>query len=759
MLPVSDDMWILYKNRIPIEKVKTALEIPRMNPLGLQYKRWWKEEKRKCVDGVWVEHLGSHKKVSGPLYFYVNFWKILLTPKNSKTTNKKLGVPFLRDLEWVRSFVYEEARGFSGYELDDEFTCHRIYELVNPEEDPERFEELLMEYGNPDLIRSSILRKDGTFKTYVPAREYLKRYFNKPLGKTLYYNMASNVVDMESRGGGKSYWKANIIAHNFIFDGSKDYDDYLENKAQGFPLSSESLVGAIDTKYTNDLISKIKLGMENLPGKTTIGEEVYPSPFSRKYYGSWESGKTITAGYDKKVGGQWEKVGTKSKIQHRSFKDNHKAANGTRPNLSVIDEVGFMGNLVSALGQMKETAADGTVKAGVIWMTGTGGDMAGGATEEVKQVFYSPETFDCLAFDDEFEGYQTKIGFFVPAWMTLNQFKDELGNTNWKLAIAYLERTREKLKKQAKKKDAYEDEIVQRPIIHSEVFLLNNTSILPVADLKEHMDNLLSMGNEPGIKGLHGWMHLDASGEPYFKLDPDNYKPTDYPVKASDDNHGAVVIWEEPDPRAEYGWYAGGIDPYDFDIAPNSVSLGSIMIFQRGSIYNGGYDRQVAEYTGRPHLASDFFEQARRLIAYYNGIALYENEKQLLKEHFKARFSIHLLAFTPGVLKANETSKTAAIRSYGQHMSTPVKAEAEIYTREWLLTPIGDGKLQLHTIKSIPLLKELIGYNAVGNFDRVIALFLVVIQLTQMKAVVIEESKAEVTVANDDFFNRRLFSR
>jgi hypothetical protein len=408
---------------------------------------------------------------------------------------------------------------------------------------------------------------------------------------------------------------------------------------------------------------------------------------------------------------------------------------------------------------MKEAAADGTVKQGIIWMTGTGGDMAGGATEAVKQVFYSPEAFDCLAFDDEFEGYQSKIGFFVPAWMTLNQFKDELGNTDWRRALAYLLRTRETLKKNVKKKQAYEDEIVQRPLVHSEVFLLNNHSILPVSDLKEHMDSLLSMQDAPGIAGLNGWMFLDADGSPYLKVDPDRYKPADYPVKAADDNEGAVVVWEEPDPDASYGWYVAGNDPYDFDVAPNSVSLGSVFIIRRGTALNGGFDRIVAEYTGRPQMATDFYEQVRRLLIWYGGaLCLYENEKQHIKEHFKKMYSIGLLAYTPGVLKANETSKTAKARMYGQHMSQQVKNECEIYLREWLLTPIGDGKLQLHTIKSIPLLKELVSYNVDGNFDRVIALMLAIIQLVQMRPISTTDAPDEKKEEEvDDFFTRKLF--
>lgn len=759
MIPIHDDMWILYKNRIPVDKVKVATTIPRMNPLGIKYKRWWKIQKRRCIEGFWVEHEKEWKYVPGPVYWFVNFWKILLTPRNSKSKGKKLGIPFLRDLEWVKGYIYEEARGFSGFSDDDVYTCHNILKDIDPVKDPELLEGELMLYGNPELIKASILDPRGRFKVYVDPREYLRRYFTRNLGKPLYFNMSYNIADMESRGGGKSYFGAACIGHNFTFDGAVDYDDYLEYKELEEPLSSESLVGAIDAKYSADVLSKVKLGLENMPGSVSLGETTYPSPFHRQYYGDWGSAKTVTAGYDKKVGGIWEKIGTKSKIQHRSFSVTHTAANGTRPNFSILEEVGFMHNLIEALGQMKEAAADGTVKQGVIWMFGTGGDMTGGATEAVKQVFYSPEASDCLAFEDEFEGYQTKIGFFVPAWMTLNQFKDKLGNTDWRRAYAYLIKYREKLKKNVKKKKIYEDELVQRPLVHSEVFLLVNHSILPVTDLKEHMDNMLAMGDDPNIKGRSGWMHLDKDGEVIFKLD--NFRfPTDYPVKATDDNSGAVVIWEDPDPLAEYGWYVGGIDPYDFDIAPNSLSLGSIFIIRRGTPLNGGFDRIVAEYTGRPLLANDFYEQCRRLgIFYGQANLLYENEKQMIKAHFIKMLSIGLLAYTPGVLKANETSKTAKVRIYGQHMSTQIKREAEIYLREWLLTPIGDGKLQLHTIKSIPLLRELISYNEEGNFDRVISLMLAVIQLIQLRAVVIDEEqqKEEEEASEDDFFSRKIF--
>src|SRR5690606_19802521 len=108
--------------------------------------------------------------------------------------------------------------------------------------------------------------------------------------------------------------------------------------------------------------------------------------------------------------------------------------NGTRPGFMVIDEIGFMGNLKDALGQLAECTTQDGKKFGSIWMTGTGGDMASGATQAIQEVFYNPKQYDCIELDDIFEN-KGKIGLFVPAWMALDEFRDELGNVNKEAGI------------------------------------------------------------------------------------------------------------------------------------------------------------------------------------------------------------------------------------------------------------------------------------------------------------------------------------
>ena len=89
-------------------------------------------------------------------------------------------------------------------------------------------------------------------------------------------------------------------------------------------------------------------------------------------------------------------------------------------------------------------------------------------------------------------------------------------------------------------------------------------------------------------------------------------------------------------------------------------------------------------------------------------------------------------------------------------MTKPIKDEMEIMTRDWLKVELEPGILQLTKINSIPLLKELIAYNEDGNFDRVIAFMLCILQDTEMHKIKVDEEK-EVQ-SYDNFFNKKLFT-
>lgn len=693
------------------------------------------------VEGHW--HDG--KWMPGSLYYYVNFMKISLSEKGS-SKGKVLARPFLRDLEWEKAYVYMEAKGFSGFLEDEEYSCYR--ELQIPKE------ERLFE------TPKNCYKKNGEEKTYVHARDYLRKIHSKNLGKPLFDNDAQNVIDLESRGNGKSYDAAGKISHNFLTDGATDYDDYLAGLRGDAPrLKTETLVGAIDAKYSTDLLEKTETAIEQLGGAVSFQGKEYRSPLHKAYSGSLYSGKKlIQSKVDVKIGNDWYKKGSGSMVHHKTFKDNPLAAAGTRNSLAILEEGMFMNNLKESLGAMKDTTYNGPRKFGVIYIMGTGGGAESGRTDESMDVFYNPEAYDCLCFDDIWEE-SGEIGLFVPYRYGLNEFKDSEGRTDEVKSEKYIDKKRESLKR-GNDKSALNTELQNNPEAPSEAFLLSGNSVLPVSDLKEHLNWLKSkVQTDDTVKGELGELVISEGNKVSWKPDLNgSLFSCGFKMDKSSNTNGAIRIWEHPQYVGEnnsipYGMYIAGTDPYDQDHS-STASLGSTFIYKRFYHAKGVYDWPVAEYTARPSTADNHHEIVRRLLLYYNATCLYENERNSLKAYFQHNHSLHLLARQPDILKATE--RTTVDRTYGIHMTDGIKTEIELYLRDWLLEDAGGGKLNMHKIYSIPLIEELIYYNRDGNFDRFISFALTILHLLQNKQNRIEAVKEEDKLISDPFFSRNL---
>lgn len=709
-------------------------EFPKHHPQSQERVVYWRGEKRRCIEGYWV----SGQWCPPNLYFYVNFWHIKLK-KSRHSKNETIDRPFLRDLEWDKSYLYQEAKGFSGFSLDTVYTCNRLYEPSVRE-----VNEALNLIPKNHLI-------------YESARTYLRRNHGANLGKPLYHNEAKNIIDIESRGGGKSYFAASNIAHNFLFDGATDYDEYLEAKRIKKYLTSETLVGAVDAKYSKDLLSKVELGLSNLPGSIRYNQELYPSPFHQEYQGSLTPGKFIEAVYDVKVGNNWMQEGSRSKIHHRSFGDNDFAGNGTRPGVAYLEEVGFFTNLKGSLGALKECTANGSVKFGMIWMMGTGGDMDGGSTRAAKEVFYDPEAYDCLVFNDKWED-TGKIGYFVPAPFALNEYKDEFGNTKEQEALEYLEKERLRLAKQKSKKPL-NDELQNRPLKPSEAFLVTIGNRFPIRDLQARLAELET--NEIYKNSEYvGDLAITEAGLVEWNLNPKLRPIYNFPLTKDDDESGCIIIYDHPYKDdmgyVPFGRYLAGNDPYDQSKSAYTDSLGSTFIYDKLC------KRIVAEYTGRPATYKDYYEGVRRLLKYYNARCLYENERKGIFDYFDYKNETYLLLDQPDYIIREISPNSKVQRGKGMHMTDAFKEYGEELINTWLLESAEDveqpNHLNLHKLRSIPLVKELIAYNEEGNFDRVMALMMVMFHIQEMRRHKVEEQKIK-TVYDDPFFKRMPFKK
>ena len=216
-----------------------------------------------------------------------------------------------------------------------------------------------------------------------------------------------------------SYWASSCIQHNLLTDGARDYDDYLEGrKNKQFVSISQTLVGAIEAKYSSDLLSKAKFSLDHLPGEVAMqinGEDkIFTSPLLPDLIGSWEAGAKSPL-RDALSG---------SSIVHRTFMDNPLAANGTRPTRAFLEEVGFIFSIQEILGAVEATQPNKeSNKYLPIYMLGTGGYTTTGTALWLKEIFYNPEAYDCLSFHDEWEN-KGKIGYFLPATKGLTDFKE-----------------------------------------------------------------------------------------------------------------------------------------------------------------------------------------------------------------------------------------------------------------------------------------------------------------------------------------------
>jgi len=389
-------------------------------------------------------------------------------------------------------------------------------------------------------------------------------------------------------------------------------------------------------------------------------------------------------------------------------------------------------------------------------MFGTGGDMEGGSTEAVQEVFNDPWAWDCLAFPDYYEADGAKdIGYFVSYAKGLNQFKDKEGETDHEKAGKWVEKKRAGLAK-GSSKQPLNDELQANPMVPSEAFLVTSGNIFPIKALQDQL-NFVNSSVKDFVKGQLGEFVLDPASSKGVTWIPDldnKLEAAGYPIKRGATVPGAIQIWEHP-PAGQIpnGMFVAGNDPYDQDQAENSASLGSTFIYKIGDFREGGLrDIIVAEYTGRPETAEEHHETVRRLLMYYNAQCLYENEKNTMKFHFNNNNSLYLLNNTPTFLKATEGSTVN--RTYGLHMTVPIKSELEIFGRDWLTESIGDGLTRVNTIYSIGLLKELIMYNPSGNYDRIIAWLLMIANKMQHHNVVVEKKKE---IELDEFFERKHF--
>lgn len=529
----------------------------------------------------------------------------------------------------------------------------------------------------------------------------------------LYNNFegGQHMAELASRGKGKSYSLASILNHIFVVGENKD----AHEKVKG-------IVTAYQKEYlTKDGVLNKFVDMANFCATNT--------QFPRKRLKNSLQEMTWIMGY-KDVELDIER-GTQNTVLGVSSKDDESKLRGKRAAKILIEEFGTFPRLVDLYNVLLPSVQDGDIIFGQIYMLGTAGDNESDFAG-AQEIMYNPRGYNMYALPNVFDKYnqgKPYFVFFFPGYVNRKGCYNEDGVSDIIKALIEILMNRYRVKYNSTDPNTIIKTIAEVPITPAEAIVKTGVNMFPVADLTERIGQLDSNPTEYNDVYV-GDLVFGKDGQVEYK--PTSAQPIrDFPHK---DNkiEGAIEIFQMPEidkntNKPYNDRYILGADPYDDDES-NTMSLGSIFVLDLWT------DRIVAEYTGRPSFADDYYEICRKLCLFYNGRLNYEYNKKGLFSHFSTRNSLYLLTDVLDFLKEKQMMKDGiGNKSKGTNASPAINAYARSRLRSWLLSPVpviqtidGESKEvmvpRLFTVRNRALLKELINYNSEGNFDRISAM-------------------------------------
>jgi hypothetical protein len=519
-------------------------------------------------------------------------------------------------------------------------------------------------------------------------------------------------AELASRGKGKSYYAAAMLAKRFILGESAE----VKKKVQCVATASER-------KYiqgANQLLDMFQYYIDFCANNTEFPRQRITSSLQNL---SW------TMGYvDSETG---TRRGTENSVIGITSKDDESKLRGSRGVLYLLEEAGSFPRLLNLYQVLRPSVEDGNSVWGLIYLYGTAGDSDSDFSS-MQELMYNPNGYNIQSvpnvYDKEGQG-RKNFTYFFPGYMNRADCYDEDGNSDVNKALLEILLDRYKVKYNSTDINAITKRVAEIPITPQEAILKTKDNIFPITELTKRLNEI---DNNPNFfdEVYVGDLAFNKAGKVEFNPITTDMPIRDFPTK---DNKvkGAIEIYEMP--KETHGKipnerYIISLDNYENDQA-QSMSLGSIFVLDLWT------DRIVAEYTGRPMFVDDLNEICRKLCLFYNGKAMVENNKKSTFAYFSKMNNLHLLADTPEYLKNRQILKanTFGNASKGCPATVPVINFAMERLRDWLLKPVTtseevDGEIisttipNLHFIKDRALIKELMLYNPAINVDRIMSM-------------------------------------
>lgn len=762
------DNKTVYTDYIKIENLEQYLtKVPLLHPDSPQYNIFWSRETKRCIEGLWGEMFGGFRYMPGNLYYYGNYTLIQQTDKNKTTRYIK---PRVDDIEWEFAYMSLEAKGFSGWSKDDVYTSLELVKELNDSGVFEPNEYIKENY--PEAITA-----DGNLKTYIPPRENIRKIHTYAKGRPYYHNPTNNVSILGSRSGGKSYFCAlSEIEHGIIFDGAKEYS---EEFIKGL-ITAEFCVGSANADKSSELVAKVDasirakaspdLGRQFGVWGKEDDDDFTPCPFYKDMTGSIATNNKKNPyrhEYKVELNGRWVTKGTGTKLFHVNYStkkgDGAQAAAGGRYLLSVEEEWGLEENSIEVHNSNDSTVARDGVFFGVQWKMGTSGNIE--YIQSTKKMFLNPKDYRILSFKNNHgnEGQDGNIGFFLPFYMVLRQYKDKNGNTDYEAAVAHVNKIRAEKAKSTDPK-VLRDEKMNRPCFVDEMWVTDKTYYLPYEEAQQREKELMAFGKyktlEKPVKLI--WDSLSPRGVRYeidHNAEPYREFPIDYSKRK--DPSGCIVIYDMPHeingeiPPDMYQFV--GLDPYVEENIEGGGSIGACFILTNPKyIPHGARGNCIAAtYIGKPTEGlTAYYEGIFKLMSFYNcgpGSLWFEkNRGDACREYFIRKNRADLLCVTPQFVMGSNIYQKRML-SFGYVVGNKVAKINLLKTlNDWLLdeTELHDGKKKnIERIPCLFTLRQIMQYDIDGNFDAVDGLRGAVIGLKEYSAKIEAGERQQVSTS------------
>ena len=557
------------------------------------------------------------------------------------------------------------------------------------------------------------------------------------------------VGDFLTTHNSKSYSMASILARNFVLGENKEAHK-----------ETRSLVTAYQKEYlTKDGVLNKFVSMADFAASNT--------QFPRKRLKSSYQDMTWIMGFvDQQLGID---KGSLNQVIGVSSRDDSSKLRGKRAVFIGIEEFGTFPRLLDLYNVLKPSVQEGEYVFGLMYLQGTSGDKDSDFSG-AQEIMYNPHGYNMYAlpnvFDKDNQGRKQFV-FFYPAYVNRKGCYDKNGVSDIIKALIELLLSRYKIKYNSDDPNTILRVIAEEPITPAEAIIKTGQNLFPILELTER---LLQIDNDVRIFDDVYIADLVQDKDNNIKYNISFDSPIRNIKSQVNTMSGAIEILQLPEKNREGkvfpNRYILSCDPYDNDQA-ESKSLGSIFVLDLWT------DKIVAEYTGRPMFADDFYEIARKMILFYNGRMNYENNKKGLFAYFQRMNCLYLLTDNLEFLRDKELVKTRGFgnSAKGTTATQAVNGYARSLLRNWLVQPVNivieeDEEMKevttarLFTLKSRALIEELIAYNDVGNFDRISSMMMLMLLREDkmimyggdLKASSRDDTNSANYLGNDPFF-------